>query len=95
MIDITQGLLILVVVVLTALLAVIGVQIFFILRELRQSLSKTNKILDDAGLISGAVAKPIAAISNSLTEISGIAGLLEWFATRRQKKGNRGSKENV
>lgn len=95
MIDVTQGLLVVVVIVLTVLLTAVGIQVFFILREVQQSIKKTNKILDDAGLISGSVAKPIAAISNSLTEVSGVAGLLGWLATRRKKKENKEEKENV
>lgn len=92
MIDITQGLLVVVVVVLTVLLTAVGIQVFFILRELRQSVKKTNKILDDTGLISESVAKPISVISNSLTEVSGVAGLLSWLATRRKKKEDKEEK---
>ena len=95
MIDVTQGLLVVVVVVLTVLLTAVGIQVFLILRELQQSIKKTNKILDDAGLISESVAKPISAISNSLTEVSGIAGLLGWLTARRKKTEKKGEKENV
>ncbi|PIS14116.1 hypothetical protein COT65_00640 [Candidatus Shapirobacteria bacterium CG09_land_8_20_14_0_10_47_13] len=95
MIDVTQGLLIVVVIILTVLLTAVGIQVFFILREVQQSLKKTNKILDDAGLISGSVAKPIAMISDSLTEVSGVAGLLGWLTARRKKKEAREAKENV
>lgn len=84
-----------VVIVLTVLLTAVGIQVFFILRELQQSIKKTNKILDDAGLISESVAKPISAISNSLTGVSGIAGLLGWLAARRKKSEKRGEKEDV
>lgn len=85
MIDNTQILLVAVVTVLTALLAIIGVQVFFILREIRESIKKFNKIIDDAGTISGSIAQPIASLSNSITGVSGIAGLLGWLSQRKRK----------
>ncbi|MBU3957222.1 hypothetical protein KKI19_03065 [Patescibacteria group bacterium] len=85
MIDNTQLLLIAVVTVLTVLLAIIGVQVFFILREIRESIKKFNKMLDDAGTISESVARPIASLSSSITGVSGIAGLLGWLSQRKEK----------
>lgn len=85
MIDNTQLLLIAVVTVLTVLLAIIGVQVFFILREVRESIRKFNKIIDDAGTISESIARPVASLSDSITGVSGIAGLLGWLKKRREK----------
>ena len=85
MIDNTQLLLIAVVTVLTVLLAIIGVQVFFILREIKESIKKFNKMLDDAGTISESVARPIASLSSSITGVSGIAGLLGWLSQRKEK----------
>ncbi len=55
-----QVLLVGVIVVLTFLLLMLGLQVFYILRELRQTVAKANKILDDAGLITESVSGPIA-----------------------------------
>lgn len=85
MIDNTQLLLIAVVTVLTALLTIIGVQVFFILREIKESVKKFNKMLDDAGKISESIAQPIASLSSSITGVSGVAGLLGWLSQRRKK----------
>ena len=85
MIDSAQTLLIGVVVVLTVLLAAVGVQVFLVLKEVRNSVRKMNKIIDDAGLISESVAKPIASLSNSITGISSLAGLFGWLAKKRKK----------
>lgn len=85
MINNTQILLITVVTVLTILLTIIGVQVFFILQEIKKTIEKFNKIIDDAGVISGSVAKPIASLSNSITGVSGIAGLLGWLTKKRKK----------
>lgn len=46
MIDFTQFILGFVIVVLTVLMTVIGVQVFFILREFRRTIQKANKVLD-------------------------------------------------
>lgn len=90
MIDSTQILLIIVIVVLTVLLSVIGVQVFFILREVQRSIQKMNKMLDDAGKISESIAKPITSLSNSITGVSGIAGLLGWLASRKKRREKKG-----
>lgn len=81
----TQILLIIAVSVLTAILAIIGIQVFLILKEWRRSVEKVNKMLDDAGIISGSIAKPIASLSNSLSSFSGLTGLFSWLINRRKK----------
>lgn len=82
--DATQVLLIGVVTVLTILLVAIGVQVFFILKEFQQSIKKANKMLDDAGTISGS----IASLSDKISGVSGIAGLLSWLVSRKKKEKN-------
>lgn len=64
MIDTAQIVLLVVVMVLTILLVVLGVQVFQILRELRQTVSKANKVLDDTGAITQSVSGPISSLSN-------------------------------
>lgn len=93
MIDSTQILLIVVIVALTLLLSIIGIQVFFILREVQKSIQKVNKMLDDAGTISESVVKPIVSLSNSITGASGIAGLLGWLVTRKKKKKEKEERE--
>lgn len=66
MIDITQFILISVVVSLTVVLIVIGIQTVSILKEFRHTVFKVNKILDDTGLITESVAKPISVASGFL-----------------------------
>jgi len=83
----TQILLIVVVSVLTAILAVIGIQVVYILRESRHSIEKFNKILEDAGTVSSSIAKPIASLSNSISSLSGLAGFFSWLINRRKKNG--------
>ena len=85
MISPTQILLVVVVSLLTAVLAVIGIQVVYILRESRRSIEKFNKILDDAGKVSEAITKPITSLSNSIGSFSGLTGLFSWLINRRQK----------
>jgi len=83
--DATQILLIGVVTVLTILLVVIGIQVFLILKEIQQSIKKTNKMLDDAGTVSGS----IASFSGKISGLSGVAGLLSWLANRKKSSKER------
>lgn len=64
MIDAAQGVLLFVVVVLTILLVVLGVQIFLILKDVRKTIKKANNVLDDTQVITESVAGPVASISN-------------------------------
>lgn len=84
--DTTQILLVIVITTLTILLVAVGIQVFFILREVRDSISKMNKILDDVGEVSGAITKPIASLSDSLTGFSGVAGILGWLSSRKRDR---------
>lgn len=62
-----QLLLFVVVSVLATVLTLAGIQVIHILKELRQTVVKMNKMMDDFQLISSSVAKPIAGISGFLT----------------------------
>lgn len=64
MIDPVQLVLLIVIVVLTTLLVILGVQIFFILTELRKTIKKTNKILDNANSITENIEGPLEALSS-------------------------------
>ncbi len=88
MIDIAQGLLVAVIVVLTTLLVVIGIQVVNILKEFKRSIEKINKILEDAGVISGAVAKPMSDFSGFFEGVKGGFKIVEWlvdFIKERKK----------
>jgi len=64
MIDPVQLVLLIVILVLTVLLVVLGIQIFFILKELRQTITKTNKVLDNADSITENIEAPLSALSS-------------------------------
>lgn len=89
MTDSAQVVLVFVIAVLTVLLLVLGIQVFFILRELRHTVSKANKVLDDTGLITESVSKPISSLS---TIVSGVK-LGALIAQRLKPKKKPKSKE--
>lgn len=64
MIDSVQLILLLVIITLTVLLVILGVQVFYILRDLRTTIKKTNKILENADAITEGIEGPISAISS-------------------------------
>lgn len=64
MTDPAQTALFLVIIALTVLLIVLGIQVFFILRELRKTVEKANKVLDDTGTITESVSGPISSFSS-------------------------------
>lgn len=82
-IDTFQLLLVLVVTSLTTLLVFVGIQVVYILREMREVMRRVNKILDDAGIISESVAKPIAGVSGFLTGIQSGAKLMQLLKEKK------------
>lgn len=66
MIDTIQIVLLLVIIILTILLIFLGIQVYFILRELRISIKKANRVLDNTNDITESVSKPISLLSTVL-----------------------------
>jgi len=64
MVDPVQMVLLIVILALTVLLVILGVQVFFILKELRLTISKTNKVLDNADSITENIDAPLSALSS-------------------------------
>jgi hypothetical protein len=64
MTDPAQTALFLIIIALTLLLFVLGIQVFFILRELRKTVEKANKVLDDAGVITESISGPVSSLSS-------------------------------
>lgn len=64
MIDPVQITLLLVIVVLTVLLVVLGIQVYFILKELRGTVRRANRVLDNANSITENIEGPLAALSS-------------------------------
>jgi len=82
--DTTQIVLLSVIIVLSIFLVVLGVQLFFVLKDLRKSLSRMNRLFDDADQLVSEVKKPIAKASNLFMAFSTGASIVNIL-----KKGKR------
>lgn len=69
MIDAVQLVVLLILVVVTIVFVIIGIQVFYILRELRKTVMKANKVLDNTSSITESVSTPLSAFS---TVVSGL-----------------------
>jgi hypothetical protein len=61
--DITQIVIIVSLILITGIVTASGIWLILIFKELRVTVRKTNRILDDAESITNSVAKPISSIS--------------------------------
>lgn len=87
----TQILLIVVITILTIVLTLIGIQFFFILKELKRGLQKVNKMLDNGTLVSQAIAKSVTGVSGILSGIKTGLSILNIF--HKDKKEEDGKEE--
>lgn len=74
--DITEILLIFVILVLTLFLIIVGIQVFFILKDLRLTISKFNKVLDDFAFISQKIRDPLSSLSSATFAIKALSSFL-------------------
>ena len=84
--DVTQITLLSVIVVLTIFLVVIGFQVFFLIRDLRRTLSRTNRLLDDADGLVASVKKPIEGAGNIFTAMTAGVGIAHLLKRIEKKK---------
>lgn len=84
--DTTQVLLIIVVTVLTILISVIGVQVFFILSEIRKTVEKMNKMLDDAGMVTGSVSRSVMGMAGLVEGVKTGLSVVNIFGRKKQKE---------
>ena len=66
----------------TMLMVALGVQVWYILKEVRVSIEKMNKMLEDGGKMTGAVSEGVASVGGLL---SGIKAGLSFFTSLRKK----------
>jgi uncharacterized membrane protein YqiK len=87
MTDPAQTALFLIIIILTVLLVILGIQVFFILKVLRITIEKANKILEDAGNITESVSKPISSLSTLAMGLKTGATIAKLFqGSKREKK---------
>lgn len=84
--DTAQILLFVVVIILTLLLVILGFQVFLILKEFKNTVSKVNKVLDDAGTITESVSTPIASISTVISGVKTGISIASLFKKKKKKE---------
>ena len=93
--DIAQIALIVIIGILAILLLVLGIQVFFILRELRKTVSKTNKVLDNTEVITESVSAPLSSLSSLAAGIKTGASFINIFKkiiSKKEKDKDSGKK---
>ena len=80
--DTTQLLLIALIIILTAMMGAICIQLYWVLQEFRKTLVKANKVLDDTAQITESVSRPVSAISALLT------GMKSWSDLKKKKSND-------
>lgn len=65
--DILQIALVFLILLLSIFLGITGIQVFFILRDLKKALDKLNNVLQTGENIASDIEKPMAAVSNLVT----------------------------
>lgn len=85
MVDTAQTVLLFVIVILTLLLLILGIQVFFILKELRSTVKKANKVLDETGLITESLSGPIVTLSTLATGIKTGAYFAKLLSGKKKK----------
>jgi hypothetical protein len=84
MIDAVQAVLLFVIVLLTIILIVLGIQVFFILKDVRKTIVKTNRILDTAEEITANVAQPLSFLSTFLVSTRSLSTLSKVLKTKKR-----------
>lgn len=80
--DIVQLVIIIISFILTALVVFLGVQVWYIFKEIRFSIHKMNKMLDDMGKVTGTVGESFEGMSGL---VSGLKAGLSIFSSLRKK----------
>ena len=93
MLDAVQIFFIFVVSILTILLVVVGIEVFKLIKEARKTLNKTNKVLDDAQVISTSIATPVEKLSGLIEGLQHGVGVVN-FISRLIEKQQSNNGEN-
>lgn len=86
MIDAVQAVLLFVIVLLTIILIVLGIQVFFILKEFKKTIKKTNRILDTTDEITTSVAQPLSFLSTFLVSTRSLSTISKVLKTKKKEE---------
>jgi hypothetical protein len=85
MIDAVQAVLLFVIVLLTIILIILGIQVFFILKDFRKTIVKANRILDTADEITENVAQPLSFLSTFLVSTRSLSAISKVLKTKKHR----------
>jgi len=83
--DITQIIVSISILSVSAVVVTCGVWIILVLKEFKNTVIKTNSILDDTKLITSSVAEPVSTISEFLSGFKSGLNLLNSFFKKKEK----------
>lgn len=86
MIDAVQAVLLFVIVLLTIILIVLGVQVFFILRDFRKTVHKANRILDTTEEITENISQPLSFLSSFLVSTRSLSTISKVLKTKKKRE---------
>lgn len=86
MIDTVQAVLLFVIVLLAILFVVLGIQVFFLIKDFRQTIARTNKILDDVETITAGIAEPVSSLSGFLSSSSALSMVAKVFSMFKKRR---------
>jgi hypothetical protein len=81
--DTTQIVIVVICSILTFLMVLLGIQVYYILQEFRKTVQKINKMLDDGGRVTGTVGDSMV---NLVSFINGLKSAITAIASFRNKR---------
>ncbi len=85
MIDPVQAVLLTVIILLTILLAVLGIQVFFILRELSRTVRRATRVLENTQTITESVSQPMSFLSGILLSTKSLSAISKILKRKSDK----------
>lgn len=86
MIDPVQAVLLFVIVLLTILLMILGVQVFFILKNFRKTVDHLNNVLENTESITESVSQPASLVSDFITNTRSLSIIAKLLKSARKSK---------
>ena len=86
MIDPVQAVLLVVIVLLTVLLMILGVQVFFILKNFRKTVDHLNNVLENTESITESVSQPASMVSDFITNTKSLSVIARLLKASRKSK---------
>lgn len=84
--DFTQIVLLAVIIVLAIALVFLGIQVYFVLKDLRKTLFRMNRLFDDANELVAEVKKPIEKAGSFFTAVTTGANIINLLKKGRNER---------